>query len=80
MKTVELVTTTSFGSLTLPKSIIEDLNVKEGTKFVVFNDGDAIFLKKVETPTLDDFEEMVDWGVKFAKEKGIKPEDVIEDD
>jgi len=31
-------------------------------------------------PTSKDFEELVCWGTKFAKEKGIKPDDVIEDD
>jgi len=29
-------------------------------------------------PASKDFEELVDWGTKFAKEKGIKPEDVLE--
>jgi len=40
----------------------------------------SIILKKVQYPTIDDFEELVDWGTKFAKEKGIKEEDALKND
>jgi len=39
-----------------------------------------IILKKLQPPTIDDFEELVDWGVKFAKKKGITLKDILKDD
>jgi hypothetical protein len=37
-----------------------------------------ILLKKIKTPSIDDFEILVDFGIKFAKKKGIKSEKDVE--
>ncbi len=79
-KEVELTTTSPKGQVVIPQSIREKLDVKAGTKFAVYGRGDTIIFKKVEMPTLEDFEKLVDFGVEFAKKKGIRKEDVLEGD
>lgn len=77
---VELTTMSPKGQVVIPQSIREKLNIKAGEKFAVYGKGDTLLFKKIEMPTVEDFEKLVDWGVGFAKKKGIKPKDVLADD
>lgn len=77
---IELTTTSPKGQVVIPKGIREKLNVKEGTRFAVYGKGDTIIFKKVEMPSIEDFERLVDFGVVFARKKGIKKQDVLEGD
>ena len=65
------------GQVVIPQSIREMLDIKPGTTFAAYGKRDMVILKKIKTPTLEDFEKLVDFGVKFAKKKGIKSEEDI---
>lgn len=80
MKTIEIVTATSDRAIAFSSRIGKEIGMKKGSKFILLKIGDNLILKKLELPTIADFEEMVDWGTKFAKQKGIEPEDIIEGD
>ena len=56
------------------------MHLKADTEFIVLEGADSLTLKRIHKPSVDDFEKLVDWGAKFAAEKGITPEDVLEDD
>lgn len=78
MARVEITKASMKGQIVIPQSIREKLGIKEGTAFAAYGTKDTVILKKIKTPTIEDFERLVDWGVKFAKEKGIKSEkDVV---
>ena len=79
-KLVQLTTTSPKGQVVIPQEIREELKIKSGTKFVVYGRGDTIIFKKLEMPTINDFEKLVNFGTKFAKRKGIKESDVLDDD
>ena len=68
------------GQVVIPKSIRERLGIKEGTKFAVYGRGDTIIFKKIEVPTIEEFERLVDFATEFARKKGIREEDVLEGD
>ena len=80
MSQVTITTTSPKGQVVIPQEIRERLKIKEGTKFAVYGSGDTIVFKRLEIPTAKDFEKVVDFGVKFARQKGIKEKDVLEDD
>ena len=81
MKEKIKLTTSSFkGQVVIPQEVRRELRIEEGTKFAVFGKGDTIILKRISVPTVKDFEKLVSFGAKFAKKKGIKKEDVLEDD
>lgn len=80
MEKVELTKLTSKGYVRIPRDIRKSLKLDPNTRFVIFSVDDTLTLKKIETPGIEDFEELTDWGTKFAKEKGIKEEDVIKND
>lgn len=78
MSEVEITTTSIKGQVVIPQSIREELGIEPGTKFAAYGKKDIVILKKIKTPTLEDFEKLVDFGIKFAKERGIKSEKDVE--
>ncbi len=80
MNEVAITTTSPKGQVVIPQRIREKLRIKEGTKFAVYGSGDTIIFKRLELPNVKDFQRLVDFGTKFAKGKGIKEKEVLEDD
>jgi len=61
----------------VPKSVREGMNIDTGTTFAIFGRDDTLILKKVDVPNAKQmFEKVHKWGIKFAKEKGMKEKDV----
>ncbi len=79
-KEVQITTVSPKGQVVIPQEIRETLEIKSGTKFAVYGRGDTIVFKRVEMPTVRDFEKIASFGRNFAKKKGIKEKDVLEDD
>jgi len=79
-KDVQMTTASEKGQVVIPQEIREELGIESGTKFAVYGKGDTIIFKRIEIPTAKDFEKLAAFGRKFAKKKGIKEKDVLEDD
>ena len=72
------VTTISVrGQVVIPERIRRKLNLTEGTRLAVFGNEDTILLKRLAMPSAKEaFAQVAKWGENFAKEKGLKKEDV----
>jgi len=79
-KEVQITTTSPKGQVVIPQEIREQLGIESGTKFAVYGRGDTIIFKKVELPSVKDFERLATFGRAFAKRRGIKEKDVLKDD
>ena len=79
-KDVQMTTASEKGQVVIPQDIRDELGIESGTKFAVYGKGDTIIFKRIEIPTAKDFEKLAAFGRKFAKKKGIKEKDVLEDD
>ncbi len=79
-KEVQITTTSPKGQVVIPQEIREQMSIGSGTKFAVYGRGDTIIFKRIELPTVRDFERLSTFGRTFAKRKGIKEKDVLEDD
>ena len=77
---VQMTTTSPKGQVVIPQEIRQQMRIGSGTKFAVYGKGDTIIFKKVEMPTVKDFERLALFGREFAGKKGIKEKDVLEDD
>ena len=77
---VQITTTSPKGQVVIPQEIREQMSIESGTKFAVYGRGDTIIFKRVALPTIKDFEKLAKFGMAFAKRKGIKEKDVLEDD
>ena len=78
-KEVQITTTSPKGQVVIPQEIREQMRIESGTKFAVYGRGDTIIFKRVELPTVKDFERLAGFGRAFAKSKGIKEKDILED-
>lgn len=81
MENVVQITTISLkGQVVIPQGIREQMRIQSGTKFAVYGRGDTIIFKKMELPTVQDFERLARFGQAFAQRRGIKEKDVLKDD
>ena len=71
---VEFTRMSSKGQIVIPKKLREGFD--EGTPFAVVRDKDTILLKQIKLPGIKEFEALVEKGVKIAKERVIKENDV----
>ena len=78
MEEVEITRTSMKGQVVIPEGIRKRLRIIPGTKFAAYGKNDIVILRKIKTPTAEDFEKLVDFGVKFAKERGIKSDKDVE--
>ena len=66
----------SKGQVVIPEDIREQLNLKEGHQFVVIGQGDAVILKAITPPTMDDFKDLLKEARFSAKKAGFTESDL----
>lgn len=71
---VSLVKVTRKGQVTIPQGTRDRLGIRKGDYLVATEVKDLIILRKVPLPSWD---ELFDYGEKFAVERGITREDVL---
>jgi len=57
-KDVQMTTASEKGQVVIPQEIRDELGIESGTKFAVYGKGDTIIFKRVEMPTVKDFEKL----------------------
>lgn len=67
----------SKGQIVIPKELRNYLGFHEGELFALFGDGDTLIIKKVDVPSKEDFEEILQKGAILAKKKKITRKDVL---
>ncbi len=76
MESLEVTSMSSRGQVVIPQSIRQDLNLTEGTKFIVIGQGDTLLFKRIGMPSFKNFDKLMAKTQAFAKSKGLKQEDV----
>ena len=80
---IEITKMTSKGQVVIPQDIRKDKGLKEGEKFLVYDIGDNIILKKIRNlenaEDMEEFEKVFSSMWQTAKAKGITKEDVAEE-
>jgi AbrB family looped-hinge helix DNA binding protein len=74
----EVATTimSSKGQVVIPEKMRENLRLKQGTEFVVISSGDALILKPILPPSLEQFSALLDRAKKEARKAGLKKVDL----
>ena len=67
----------SKGQVVIPEDIREQLHLKEGDQFVVIGQGDAVILKVITPPSMDDFKDLLKSARNFAQKAKLTHDDVI---
>jgi AbrB family looped-hinge helix DNA binding protein len=66
----------SKGQVVIPEDVRNDLGLNEGDQFVVIGQGDAVILKVITPPKLEEFQKLLSRARTEAKRLGIKKADV----
>ena len=80
---VEITKMTSRGQVVIPQDIRQSKGLKEGEKFLVYDTGDSIVLKRIKNlqkaKDIEEFEKTFSSMWKTAKTKGIAKKDATEE-
>ena len=74
----EITTTkmSSKGQVVIPESIRRRMNLRPGTRFVVIGEGDALILKSIVAPPIDEFDALLAEARRKARQAGLKRADI----
>ena len=73
---MQIVTVSSKGQISLPVNIRKMLSIDAGDKLVVYTSGDVIMLKTLRFPSVEEFEASLDEAQKWATEVRYNESDV----
>ena len=68
----------SKGQVVIPEAIRKELGLEPGTRFLVVANQDAILLKEIAPPSIEDFGELLDELRQQARAVGVKQSDISE--
>lgn len=76
MNTIEVASLSSKGQIVIPNIIRNQLHLNTGTKLMIMTDGSNILLKPIETPQIDEFNDLILKSRKFQSSKKLKKTDI----
>ncbi|HEY6252685.1 MAG TPA: AbrB/MazE/SpoVT family DNA-binding domain-containing protein [Candidatus Angelobacter sp.] len=66
----------SKGQVVIPEEIRNHLGLKEGDQFIVIGQGDAVILKAITPPKLQEFQQLLSSARSAARKAGIRKADL----
>jgi AbrB family looped-hinge helix DNA binding protein len=66
----------SKGQVIIPEKIRNDLGLSEGDQFVVIGEGNAVILKTINPPKIEEFHRLLGQARSAARKAGMKRADV----
>ena len=61
---IKIVQSDKRGQIVIPQPIRNQLNLKEGSAFWIYNVGDGIYLKKVKAPSEKEIKKKINGAIK----------------
>lgn len=73
---MQILTVSSKGQISLPVSIRKRLSIDSGDKLAAYTSGDVIVLKTLRLPSVEEFEASLDEAQKWASSVGYDESDI----
>lgn len=68
----------SKGQVVIPEAIRKQLNLKEGSQFIVVGEGDVVILKAISALDLASFDALIQKARQQAEASGLKRADIAD--
>ena len=66
----------SRGQVVIPEELRVRLGLTAGAQFVVVGQGDVVVLKRISTPSMDEFDDLIQEARQQARRSGMKRADI----
>lgn len=76
MSSISTTRMSSKGQIVIPEEIRKKLNLKTGSRFVVVGGRDAVVLKPISPPSIDEFDDLIKEARRQARQAGMKRSDI----
>lgn len=76
MNQVQVTSVSSKGQVVIPTDIREMMGISEGSKLIVFTDGDNLLLKPIQAPKFETFKALVKESRRILAKTDLKKSDV----
>ena len=76
MSDVSTTKLSSRGQVVIPEEIRQRLGLEPGAQFVVLGDADTVVLKRIQPPSLKEFDALLVRARKAAKKAGLQEKDI----
>ena len=76
MASIATTKLSSKGQVVIPEEIRKQLGLKEGDQFVVVGQDDAVILKSIKKPVLNEFYSLIDKARRQARDARLKRSDI----
>lgn len=76
MDVVDVTKMSSKGQIVIPQEVRATLGLESGTRFVVFGQGDTIYLKRIGRPTREEGRRLLEDSQKLARRAGLTKSDL----
>lgn len=76
MESIDITSVSSRGQIVIPQALRNKMKIQEGEKFVIIGKDNTIVLKKLEMPSFNGIDKLLEKTREFAKTKGLKGEDI----
>ena len=73
---VEVITVSSKGQISLPSGMRRRMSIKQGDKFAAYEDGEVIMLKPLKVPSEDEFKMWLNEAAEWASATGLNESQV----
>ena len=76
MQNIATTKMSSKGQVVIPENIRKQLNLKNGSQFVVVAKDDVVIFKSITPPAMEQFDELVRRARSQARRSGMKKSDI----
>ena len=76
MESLATTRMSSKGQVVIPEEIRDRLGLKAGTQFVVVGNRDAVILKAISAPSVEEFNDLIGQARRQARRAGLRKSDV----
>jgi AbrB family looped-hinge helix DNA binding protein len=76
MSDISTTKLSSRGQVVIPEEIRQRLGLEPGAQFVVLGDADTVVLKRIQPPSLKEFDALLVRARKAAKKAGLQEKDI----
>lgn len=74
----EVATVGERGQVVIPQEFRDNIGIHKGDKFMVLKRGDMLVFKRLQAPSIGDFDKMLKKAQQHAKAHGLVPSDAEE--